>query len=511
MSLRSYFVILWRRKWIIVLTTIATIFLVALLTVLATPIYESSVTLRVATIGSGAIDFGRPDIGYTERLMNTYAKIIVGDGTKNEIAEQFDLAKSPKISVEIIPDTELIKIMSEATEPLVARDVTNAVAEILIVQSKELYASGGQTTQEILGKQVAQIEEELNQARANYEQLLLTDPEDSAAISAANQSIELKENTYAFLLEQYESARINEVLRANAVTVVEPAYTPLQPSKPRTMLNLALGVIVGLSLGVGLALLFENLDTRLYSTKDIEAVTQLSTVGKIPKAKTRLDIIDHQDSFQPQLEAFRRLRTNILTLDHKMDPRALLVTSAERGEGKSTILANLAVTIAQAGKQVLVVDCDLRLPAIHELFRIPNHRGLTDILLGEKTLSQVINSSEHARVHIVTSGPLPPNAGELLGSSQMANLIEEMKKEYDVVLLDTPALSSVADAAVLVPFVDDVVLVAAQAHVHEDAIQNACDELANVNAKSVLVVVNQADSNSRHVYNNNSTWRSVVS
>lgn len=503
MSLRAYLLIFWRRKWIIIATIVATTLLVIIWTLLTTPIYQSSATLRVATVGSGAIDVSRPDIGYTERLMNTYARIITGEGTRNDIVEQFNLDHPPEISVEMIPDTELIKIRTESTEPDVARDVTNAVSEMLIVQSKELYAGGGQTTQEILGLQIAQIEEELNQARSNYERLLLSSPEDSVAISAANQSIELKERTYAYLLEQYEGARVNEALRANAITVVEPATTPRQPSKPRTELNIVLGVMVGSVLGVGLALLWENYDTKLYTSEEIEEVTQMVPVGKIPQSKKHLDIINHQNSYQPQLEAFRRLRTNILTSNRDKKSVALLVISAERGEGKSTITANLAVIIAQSGLRVLVVDCDLREPTLHKMFNLPNHRGLTDILIGKKPLSEVVSHSIYSRVLVVTSGPLPPNATELLGSSRMADLIEEMKKGYDVVLIDTPALSSVADAAVLVPFVDDVVLVVAQAHVHHDALQTVFDQLTNIKPSSISVVVNHSELNGKATYYDN--------
>jgi succinoglycan biosynthesis transport protein ExoP len=502
MSLRAYLLIFWRRKWIIVATIVATTLLATVLTLLATPIYISSATLRVATVGSGAIDVSRPDIGYTERLMNTYARIITGEGTRNDIVEQLNLDHPPVISVELIPDTELIKISTESTEPGMARDVTNAVSEMLIVQSKELYAGGGQTTQEIISRQIAQIEEELNQARSDYERLLLTSPTDSVAISAASQSIELKERTYAYLLEQYEGARVNEALRANAVTIVEPATTPRQPSKPRSELNIVLGVLVGSVLGVGLALLWENLDTKLYTSEEIEEVTQMVPAGKIPLAKNQLDIIDHQNSYQPQLEAFRRLRTNILNSNREQKSVALLVTSAERGEGKSTIVANLAVVIAQSGMRVLVVDCDLRQPTIHKIFNVPNQRGLTDILVGEKPLSEVTSHSTYNRVLVVTSGPLPPNATELLGSSQMADLVEEMKEEYDVVLIDTPALSSVADAAGLVPCVDDVILVVAQARVHHEAIQTVFDQLTNIKPKSISVVVNRSDTNKKIGYNN---------
>ncbi len=498
MSMRTYMVILWRHKWIVVLAIVITAILATAASLVATPIYISSAKLRVATIGSGVIEVIRPDINYTERLMNTYANIITSDSARGDIMRKLDLEDPPTIRVEMIPGTELIKINSEATDPEIARDVTNAVTELLIDQSRELYAGGGQTTQEILSNQISQIEEELMEARSNYESLLLASPDDSVAITAATQSIELKERTYAYLLDQYESARVNEALRANAVTVIEPAYVPLQPAKPRIELNIVLGILVGLIVGIGLALLFDNLDRTLYSSAEIEAATRLSTIGIIPKSKKQLLLVDHKQDLLPQLEAFKRMRTNILASAAGQEPWTFLITSAERGEGKTTIASNLAVVIAQSGRRVIVVDCDLRLPTLHKVFSLPNQRGLTDVLIGKMALSQVVNKTDVARLLVISSGALPPNPSELLGSPQMVNLIGKMQKNFDFVLMDTPALLSVTDASVLVPYVNDVILVAAQGHIRQDAVQMVCQELANAQAKSINIVVNLAKPNDRY-------------
>ncbi len=196
------------------------------------------------------------------------------------------------------------------------------------------------------------------------------------------------------------------------------------------------------------------------------------------------------------MEAFRRLRTNILASDVDNLPYALLVTSAEQGDGKSTIAANLAVVIAQSGRRVLVVDCDMRRPRLHEIFNLPNQRGLTSSLVEQMSLEHVVNDSTFPRVHVITSGPsTPPNPPELLGSQQMATLVQEMRKEFDVVLLDTPASLSVTDAAVLVPLVDGVLLVVARSRSRREAVRAVRQQLFNVNAKSIGLVVNRAEPN----------------
>ena len=515
MELGNYLNILRRRKWTIIVSTVATTLLVLIATYIATPIYVASTTIRVATIGSGLNSSGRPDINYTERLMNTYAQIVKSYSIQQQIVQQLALTEQPEILVFTIPNTELMQIQVEATDAIVAHNVANATAEILMKQSRELYSGGGQTTQDILTRQIAQLEEELAQVREQYQALLADSPDDSATIASLGQSIELKQRTYATLLDQYEKVRVEAALRANAVSVIEPALVPSAPAKPRHRINIALGFLVGLFGGIGLALLFENLDTTLYSTSQIEAVTDLSTLGQIPTSGSNLTIVHAGNGSQPQLEAFRKLRINVLASSLDSFPQTLMVTSAERAVGKSTVLANLAVTIAQSGRRVAVVDCNLHSPTIHTIFHLPNSYGLTNVLAEGLSPLNVLQSSEYPRLSVITSGPLLPDPAdlnssaqfvsatlvgqltqgtELLGSHQMATMLEALQKDFDVILLDTPALLSVSDAAVLVPMVDDVVLVVARGKSSKEALRAVYRELNNGRTKSAGVVINWAET-----------------
>ena len=199
----------------------------------------------------------------------------------------------------------------------------------------------------------------------------------------------------------------------------------------------------------------------------------------------------------PQLEAFRRLRTNILTTGNQEGSKLLLLTSAQRGEGKSTVAANLAVTIAQSGRKAILIDCDMRLPTVHKVFDLPNKRGLTSVLTEEVGLEEAILYSTFPRLHVLTSGPLPPNPTELLGSPQMVALIERAKEEFDFVLLDTPALLSVADAAVLSPIADSIIWVISRAQTRRGDIETVRRQLMNVRVKSsVDVVINRSSDSS---------------
>ncbi len=487
MELKQYLTIFQRRIWIIILTTILVTLVVAILTFLATPEYISKTTVRVATV---------TNIDYTQVLMKTYARMVTSSTIKSGVRQELGLRENPRISTELIPGTELMIISAQAIDPALAQSIVASAAELLVAQSREVYGASGQTTVEILAAQVAQAEEELNKTRADYDQMLQSSPDSTVQLDALSQSIALRERTLATLLGQYENARIQETLLANSVSIVEPAFLPIAPATPRVALNLVMGAVGGLIAGLALALLVENLDTRLHTSEEIEELTKLQTIGKIPSSRDELHIARLNSGHYPQLEAFRRLRTNILSNAKTDESQVVLLTSAQRGEGKSTVAANLAVAIAQSGRRVILVDCDMRLPTVHKVFELPNKRGLTSVLTEEVELDEAVLYSTFPRLHVLTSGPLPPNPTELLGSQQMVNLVEQMKESFDFVLLDTPALLSVADAAVLTPIADSVIWVISRAQTRRGDIETVRRQLANVRAKSVEVVINRSSDSS---------------
>lgn len=508
MELQTYLNILWRRKWTVVLVTLLVTSAAVVYTYLATPMYVSTTTLRVVTIGSEL--GGRPDTAYTQLLMSTYATIVTGNSVSTELMSELDLSERPSVSVDLVRNTELMKIQATGTDPAVVQAVANATAMIIIRESRQQFNGGtGQSVLEILQGQVAQVEAELAAARDHYDELAQESPNDASALGAALKSIELKERTYSGLLEEYETARVNEAVRANAVYVIEPAGLPNRPSSPKGDVNLVLGLMVGLFTGMAMAFLFENLDTRLYATEQIEAIAQAPIIGEIPRAKDNLRIAFSGNGHSLQTEAFRRLRVNVLS-PHMTEPvKTVLVTSAKDGDGKSTVAGNLALTMAQSGRRVILVDCNIHQPSIHELFNLPNETGLTDLLAGQVSIGGVIKETNVPRLQIISSGTgflLQMNnahgimpAGlvdrlsqgtELLGSPLMAKILAELRQTYDIVILDTPALIQITDAMVLAPFVDEIVLVVARHQSTRDALRTAQRQLSNVGAKSIGVVLN---------------------
>jgi polysaccharide biosynthesis transport protein len=491
MELRSYLSILWRRKWIIATTAAMTLTVTIIGMLMFVPVYTATTTLRIATAAGGSPDYVSYDITYADRLMNTYNEIAMSGPILAELARKLGLDKPPEVDVEVPANTELLKITVEHSNPNVARDAANTLADLLIAQVREQYDSDGKTAQDILREQLAQAEEDLNQARENYETVLTQFAAGSPQDTAAKRALDLREDTYARQLEQYERARITEAVRANTISIVEPAVVPLAPSKPQKVLNIGLGLILGLVAGVSLAILFENMDTTLHTTEQIEQAAALPTLGNIPVLKRGKKRILFENN-SPQNEAFRRLRTNLLALEEDASLHTLLVTSAEPGEGKSTIVANLACAMAELGSKVILVDGDLRLPTLHKIFDLPNQFGLSSLLEQKISLDTAIQRTNIAGLQVLPSGPLPANPAELLGSARMHVLLRQLSEHSDIVLLDTPALMAVTDTAVLATSADGVILVVRRAHSRQEMVRAACQQLASVKAQALGIVVNRA-------------------
>lgn len=196
-------------------------------------------------------------------------------------------------------------------------------------------------------------------------------------------------------------------------------------------------------------------------------------------------------------ESYRTLRTNIQYSSFDKEYRVILVTSSEPGEGKSTTSGNLALSLAQGDKKVILVDCDLRKPSLHKKFKISNLYGLSDVLIGKETLEDA--SSKKGNLTILTAGKIPPNPSEMLASNAMTNLIEELKESFDYIILDTPPVQAVTDSQILSTKADGTILVVRAEKTKKDSVQNSISLLKKVNANIIGTVLNGVD-NSRHKY-----------
>ena len=286
------------------------------------------------------------------------------------------------------------------------------------------------------------------------------------------------------VVNEIETPDVADAISPVKLTLAQEATVPLAPISPNVPLNIALGALVGLALGLGIAVLRETLEVRIRNERDVQQITDLPVLGGIvfdPKANER-PLIVHVDPRSPRAESFRTLRTNLQFLDIERTDRAFVVTSSIEAEGKSTTGANLAIALADAGSRVLLVDADLRRPKLADYMGIEGAVGLTDVLVGRAELVDVIQPWGRAQLSVLPGGRIPPNPSELLGSARMTHLIAELNRTFDVVIFDAAPLLPVTDAAILAKNVGGAIIVVAAGRTHKNQLKSAISILDGVGA-----------------------------
>jgi succinoglycan biosynthesis transport protein ExoP len=310
-------------------------------------------------------------------------------------------------------------------------------------------------------------------------------------------AMEIANRTVAAFME---SSRESGGIRVRDLVVVEPAIVPTEPVGPPAFVYIFLGVFVGSVFSLGLAFFLEYLNESFETSADIKQALDLPTLSTIPRLgrrerSSKLVMLTHPRS--PASEAYRALRTNIRFASVGQPLSTLLVTSAQPGEGKTTVTANLGTALAQSGHQVVLIDADLRFPTLHRLFDLPNDIGLTDLLVGDiQNVEECIAQTEIDNLRLIVSGPIPPDPSELLESKQMRAFLEKAKKSAELIILDAPPALMATDAAVIASRVDGVILaIEAKRTSHEQA-RRAYEILQSVGARTLGVVLTKATTQS---------------
>lgn len=274
-------------------------------------------------------------------------------------------------------------------------------------------------------------------------------------------------------------------------TVVDPAQESASPVSPQPVRNLGLAAVLGLLLGVGVAVARELLDTSVSSSEDVAAVTTAPILGNIATdSSARRPPAEVLARATPWAEAFRVLRTNMQYVEVDEDQRVIVLTSSLPGEGKSTTAINLAVTMAQAGHRVALIECDLRRPLIASRLGIDGAVGTTSVLIGKVSMREAMQKVGDGGLQVLACGPIPPNPSELLQSKAMDTLLSDLRSEFDVVLLDAPPLLPVTDAALLAAETDGALVVVRHGKTTKDQLTHALERLDAVDAKTLGLVFN---------------------
>ena len=496
MELRQYFNTIRKWLWLILLATAVATVASFIATRRQPPIYNASTTLIVGSTIENPNPTGM-DIYLGQQLAQTYAEIAKRDAIKVATMQALGMSWLPQYSVTLVPNTQLLEIKVVDTSPERAQMVAQELARQLIEQSPSAPEREQRDRQTFVNKQLQELETNIDDTKGRIQELQgqlagmfsarqIADTQ--TQIGALEQKLASYQSNYASLLSFVSGG-------ANSIRVVEAATLPTVPIGPNTGMTILLAAAIGLLLALGAAFLLDYLDDTLKTPDDVRAATNLVTLGAIARiegetAAEKLVTVSQPKS--PNAEAYRILRTNLLFSALDNPPRTLLVTSSSPSEGKSTTLANLGVVMAQQGQQVVLVDSDLRRPTLHRLFQLPNSVGLTNALLHEHPNGMTfMQSTQVDNLSVLTTGPLPPNPAELLGSARFGELIKNLQQHADVILFDTPPALAVTDAPVLARQVDGVLLVIDAGATRRQWAVTAQETLEKVGANVLGVALNR--------------------
>lgn len=363
-----------------------------------------------------------------------------------------------------------------------------------------------------------QHETMLRQALTNQKQEANKLNESAIEYSLLKRDVESYRTLYEGLMEKLKEAGVTAGLRSNNIRSVDKARVPTYPSEPNVPRNLTFALALGLTTGIGLAFLLDGIDNTVRTPEQAQAISGLPSLGMIPlgskggmeAAARRLTVATSREAVElvtqsrPQsqmAESYRALRTSLLLTSLGGPPKTILVTSALPQEGKTTTSINTAIVLAQKGTRVLLIDADLRRPSIHKTLGMGPKTGLSNVLTGNATLQQaVVRSSILPSLFVLTAGTPPPNPAELLASSNMKDILAELREQYDHIVVDTPPTLSVTDAVVMSTRADAVVLVIRSGQTTKQALRRSRDILMQVNARVAGVLLNAVDLTSPDYY-----------
>ncbi len=349
----------------------------------------------------------------------------------------------------------------------------------------------------------------------NYNERLTELPSKQLKFARLEREYNVLSENYIFMRSKLEEAKIKLASESGKIDIVDMALKPSKPSSPIHSRNILLGLVLGLGSGIGLSLSRELLDNTVKSVDDIQKYN-LSVLGIIPSIgnsqyqdklisffkdnrvmtasesrKLTRHLITRENPKSPVSEAYRSLRTSITYASADKKVKSILVSSSGPGEGKTTTVANLAITFANLGKRTLLIDTDLRRPVVHKVFNCSRDNGITSYLSGiEEDFNNIIQETNIDNLFVVTSGIIPPNPSELIGSQRMTKLIKKLEEEWDMVLFDSPPLVAVTDATMISKEIDQIIMVVKAGHTDKKAFNHTVSSLRNVKAPLGGIILN---------------------
>ena len=510
-SFVQYGNILLKWSWLILVAACIVSYGVFYYTNLQPRVYQAS-TVVVVNMPSGVSDVDATT--QSLQLTTTYARTMITHALLQEAARKLSEPVTSSVTASADVDTPTITITVRDRDPQKAADTANAVAEVFIEEVDARQSERYTELETSIEDEIARIDQELESINEKLANLVSKDSETDANISAESDpetfvmrsQLELSLSQYTqtrySLVYNLQQIKLSEIRSKTIITQLDPAAPRTTPIQPQPVRSAIIGGVVGLLAIGGLIFLIAYLKDQIYDPREITQLWGVPILGFIPKSKKKQDeIISLAQPRAPMVEAFKVLRTNLEFANVDKPLHSILITSPSAGDGKWLIASNLAVVTGQNNKDVLLVDCDLRKPTLHKLFQVSNHQGLTHYLMQQKeSVAEVVHGTKTKGLYVMTSGSLPPNPSELLNSHKMTNMINGLNEKGKTVILDSPPVLIVADALVLAPRVDGVILIVDLKQTKRSMIFNSVKDLKQVNANLLGVVINRVRERSSYNY-----------
>ena len=503
MELRQYFTLARKWAWLVILLGAIAAGSSYFYSRQIRPIYRADTTVLVGQTLQNQNPYVDPAQTATN-FASAYALLATQPGVLQATAEAIQWAEPWqnlyfKVTAKA-GGSQLVQISATDFDPHQAKLIADEVAHQLILQGP-IGAQQRRSEEQsaFVTAQLAQIKQQVENAQKTLDTLtsqvaIENDPVKLNDLNARSSALQTKIADW-----QKNYASLSQLLLTTSnlfVTVLAPALEPTSPVSPNIPQNVLFAAIAGMVLAGGVAFLLEYLDDTIKDADDVQRVMGISMLGAIMRIagvhqpQDNLVTLKHPRS--PIAEAYRVLRTNLRFSGIENPTGALVVTSAGPGEGKTTTAANLAVTMAQGGRRVILIDTDLRRPTIHKLFGFSNDVGLSSLFLGDApTLDSVMRPTAIPTLRVITSGPLPPNPAEVLDSALMKKILNEMREQSDMVVLDSPPVLAVADASILGAHCSGAVLVIDAGRTRSEASRRAMQTLKQTGTKCYGVVLNK--------------------
>ncbi len=482
-SMADYGRLLWRQRWLIIATVTVAVAVAVALSARQQRVYQATTDVIIqASAVQQLLDSTAQNPLNIARNIATEAAVLQSRVVQD--AATAKLGHAPDVSVSSSDTSDVVSVVAQS------RSARRAAADA------DGYADA------YVSFRHKQTDSQLVQAGAQIELKIAAIDARLPTLRAGSPELSTTEQQRSFLQQQLDQLQLTASLnQVGGARVLARADVPTTPVEPQPVRNVAIALVFGLLLGIGLAFLRDYFDDSVKTRQDLELVgLNLPVLAEIPSASGWRDravatLVSRESPNSPGAEAYRTLRTAILFLEIDQKLRTIQITSANSAEGKTTTIANLAVAFARAGRRVAIIDCDLRHPRVHKFFGLSNELGFTSLLLGEASLDDTVQRvRDEPNITVLSAGPPLPNPSEALSTLRARDLIASVEKSCELVLVDSPPILPLSDALIVSGMVDATLVVASAKSSSRRALHRAVEVLRQVDAHLVGMVLNNSES-----------------